>query len=228
MTGSDIRAVLWDFGGVILTSPFEAFARYERDHGLPPGFIRGLNATNPDDNAWAKLERGEVDLDGFAELFEEEARRAGHEVDARAILLLLSGELRPEMVTALRRIKQRELALAMLTNNFAPADGGTRSAGGGVGPTRGDMRTARPEVAEVIDLFDVVIESSRVGVRKPDPRFYELACEALGIEPAQAVFLDDLGVNLKPARAMGMKTIKVVDPQDALRELEATLGFPLR
>jgi putative hydrolase of the HAD superfamily len=215
-----IRAALFDFGGVILSSPFEAFARYEREHGLPEGTIRRINATNPDANAWARLERSEVDLDGFAELFAAEAAELGHDIDGRAVLELLSGDLRPAMVEAVRRCAER-LRTGLLTNNF-------------VGPDRGrgadaeghlDRATA---VSQVMSLFDVVVESSRVGVRKPDPRFYELACAELDIGPHEAVFLDDLGVNLKPARAMGMTTIKVDDPDDALAELEAVVGFPLR
>jgi putative hydrolase of the HAD superfamily len=206
-----IRAVIFDFGGVILTSPFEAFARYEEEKGLPAGFLRDLNARNHHDNAWAKLERSEVDVDGFARLFAEEARMAGHVVDGREVLQLLIGDLRPEMVTALRRCHER-LSTALLTNNFVIGDGANAT-----GP-----------MAEVFELFDVVIESSRVGLRKPDPAIYELACDRLGITPGEAVFLDDLGVNLKPARAMGMTTIKVVDPHVALDELEKVVGFPVR
>ncbi len=207
-----IRAVIFDFGGVILTSPFDAFARYEQANGLPEGFLRRLNATNPDGNAWAKLERSEVNLVGFARLFEAEAAAAGHPVDGSAVLALLAGELRPEMVTALRRCHER-LGTALLTNNFvSSADNGSRPAG---------------PFAEVIELFDVVVESSQVGLRKPDPAIYRLVCDKLGVEPTEAVFLDDLGVNLKPARAMGMTTIKVVDPMTALEELEAVVGFPL-
>jgi putative hydrolase of the HAD superfamily len=205
----EVRAVLWDFGGVILSSPFEAFARYERERGLPEGFLRQLNATNPDTNAWAKLERSEVDLAGFAELYEAEADAAGHQVEAGAVLALLSGELRPAMVQALRRIREEGLAQAGLTNNVA----GTEA--------------VRPELAEVMALFDTVLESSKLGVRKPDPRFYDLALEAVGVAPTEAVFLDDLGVNLKPARALGIRTIKVVDPTDALAELQDVLGFTL-
>lgn len=208
-----IRAVLWDFGGVITTSPFEAFARYERDRGLPRDFIRTLNATDPDDNAWAKLERSEVDLDGFCELYEAEARAAGHELDAREVLACLSGDLRPEMVGALERIHAEGLKQAMLTNNFV----GLGEAPSGDGDPRARLR----------ELFDVVVESSAAGVRKPEPEFYEIALEKLGIEATEAVFLDDLGVNLKPARAMGMVTIKVVDPADALAELEDAVGFPV-
>jgi len=203
-----IRAVLWDFGGVILSSPFEAFAHYEERNGLPAGFIRRLNATNPDDNAWAKLERSAVSFDEFCALFEAEAEEAGHAVDAREILSLLAGEVRPEMVEAVRRCREH-CKTALLTNNFIAPEGG-------IG------------LDEVLSLFDVIIESSKAGVRKPDPRFYELACDALGIEPNEAVFLDDLGINLKPARAMGMQTIKVVDPADALEELERIVGFPVR
>lgn len=203
-----IKAVLFDFGGVILSSPFEAMRRYEEEMGLPPAFLRSVNAADPHGNAWARLERNEVSIDDFCDLFEAEARSAGQKVDARAVLALLVGELRPQMVEAVKRCKER-LAIGLLTNNFA----------WGEGPQ---------ELREVVELFDVVVESSKVGVRKPEPRFYELACELLAIEPHEAVFLDDLGVNLKPARAMGMTTIKVVDPDEALAELEGVVGFDLR
>ncbi len=209
-----IRAVLFDFGGVILSSPFEAFARFERERGLPDGFLRSVNATNPDTNAWARLERSELGLDEFGDAFADESEALGHRVDGREVLGLLMGDLRPAMVEALRRCHARPgLATGLLTNNFVLSDGHV---------------DREHEMHEVLSLFDVVVESSRVGVRKPDPRFYELACQQLGIEPHEAVFLDDLGVNLKPARAMGMATIKVVDPDDALADLEAVLGFPLR
>lgn len=203
-----IKAVLWDFGGVILSSPFEAFARWEQETGLPPDFLRRVNAIDPHGNAWARLERSEVTLDEFCDLFEREAAEAGHPVDARRVLALLLGDLRPQMVEAVKRCKER-LKVGMLTNNIAAPE-------------------TRPDLAEVMALFDVVVESSKVGVRKPEPRFYELACELLDIEPQEAVFLDDLGVNLKPARAMGMATIKVVNPDDALHQLEAVIGFPVR
>ena len=83
-------------------------------------------------------------------------------------------------------------------------------------------------LVEIHELFDEIIESSVVGVRKPEPRFYEIACERLGVDPSECVFLDDLGINLKPARAMGMQTIKVVDPDVALAELETIVGISLR
>jgi putative hydrolase of the HAD superfamily len=206
-----IRAVLFDFGGVILSSPFEAFNAYERRAGLPRDFVRTVNATNPHTNAWARLERSELTLDEFAEAFEAEARAFGHEVDGNEVLACLRGELRPRMVEALRRCKER-YATALLTNNFLTGDPNW-SSGGSFGP--------------VLELFDVVVESSQVGVRKPEPRFYEIALEQLGIDATEAVFLDDLGVNLKPAREMGMTTIKVVDPDEALDELGALLGLEL-
>ncbi|HET9690910.1 MAG TPA: HAD-IA family hydrolase [Acidimicrobiales bacterium] len=202
-----VEAVLWDFGGVITTSPFEAFARYEEAHGLPPDFLRRLNAANPDHGAWARFERGEVDLEHFAALFEAEAAAAGGRVDALEVVGVLRGEVRPAMVEAVRRCHERAKT-ALLTNNFLV---------GGQTVDYGDA----------LDHFDVIIESSRVGVRKPDPRFYQSACEQLGVAPAACVFLDDLGVNLKPARAMGMRTVKVVDPAVALAELEGIVGFPL-
>ena len=203
-----IKAVLFDVGGVIITSPFEAFSRYEGDAGLPDGFIRKLNSTNPDTNAWAQLERGDVSFDEFCELFESEATAAGGELKARDVMELLAGEVRPAMLEAVRRCHDR-LKTAMVTNNWRAEDEGGR-------------------LDSLLPLFDVVIESSKAGVRKPEPRFYEMACEQLEIEPAEAVFLDDLGVNLKPARAMGMTTIKVTDPDGAIAELEAVVGFPLR
>lgn len=206
-----IRAALFDFGGVILSSPFDAFAAFEREQGLPEGFIRKVNATDPDTNAWARLERSEVNLEEFAELFTDESTALGHRVDGHEVLALLAGEIRPPMVEAVRRCSER-LTTGLLTNNFVAADGRGMQAG---------------PLDEVLALFDAVIESSVVGVRKPDPLFYEIACTTLGIEPHEAVFLDDLGVNLKPARLMGMLTIKVTDPTVAIAELEQVLGFPL-
>lgn len=202
-----INAVLFDFGGVITTSPFEAFARYEEQNALPRDFLRRVNATAPDTNAWARLERSEIDLAAFDTAFAEESERLGHRVAGRDVLGLLSGDLRPEFVRAVEIIGRR-MKTALLTNNVV-----------GLDPSG--------EITEVLAHFDVVIESSVVGVRKPDPAFYELACERLAIAPSEAVFLDDLGVNLKPARALGMATIKVADPAAALGELESLLGYPL-
>jgi putative hydrolase of the HAD superfamily len=209
-----IKAAFFDFGGVILSSPFEAFATYEQSNGLPEGFIRGLNATNPDTNAWAQLERNHVPFDEFCRLYEGEATAAGHDIDAREVIALLSGTIRPEMVEAVRRCKER-LKTACLTNNIVSFDEFPKEA------------TANGR-DDVLAMFDVIVESSKVGVRKPETRFYEIACEQCGVEPVEAVFLDDLGINLKPAKAMGMTTIKVVDPADALAELEAAVGFPVR
>lgn len=213
---TSIRAVLWDFGGVILSSPFDAFTRYESDAGLPPGLIRTLNATNPDTNAWARFERNEVSLDQFCTLFEAEAMADGHRISGRAVMGLLHGEVRPHMVEAVRRCKEAGFLIACLTNNVR------------LDHRSGTAQPERPEVAEVMAMFHHVTESSLAGIRKPEPRFYEMACEALAIEPHQAVFLDDLGVNLKPAAAMGMKTIKVGDPDIALDELSAHIGISLR
>ena len=201
-----IRAVMFDFGGVVTTSPFEAFARLEAERGLPPEFIRTVNATNPDDNAWARLERSEIGLDAFTTAWAAEASTLGHELDGRLVLERLSGDVRPRMVAAIDACRKR-YKTACLTNNFASPD-----------------RVVSEEVAEVYALFDAVLESRVLGVRKPDPRFYELACATLGVQPEESVFLDDLGVNLKPARALGMHTIKVTDPDEALAELEKILG----
>jgi putative hydrolase of the HAD superfamily len=202
-----IRAVMFDFGGVISTSPFESFARFEAEYGLPADFIRTVNATNPDSNAWAQLERSEISIDAFGQLWGAEAHALGHGVDGRRVLEMLAGEIRPEMVAAIKACRQL-YKTACLTNNFVSVE-----------------RAVSKEVADVYALFDVVLESRALGVRKPDPRFYELACQALDVAPHESVFLDDLGVNLKPARALGMHTIKVSDPEQALRELGEVLGM---
>ena len=208
----EVAAVLFDFGGVLAPSPFDAFSRYEQENGLAPGFIRSINAANHHDNAWAYLERNEIDFDTFCDAFEAEATAAGGLVDARALFAMITGTIRPQMVEAVRRCRRR-FKTGLLTNNF-------------ISPTTGEF--SGRAMGDVLDLFDAVVASSEVGIRKPDPRFYELACHVLGIEPQDAVFLDDLGVNLKPARAMGMVTIKVEDPDVALGRLEEVLGIPLR
>jgi putative hydrolase of the HAD superfamily len=208
------EAIIWDFGGVLTSSPFEAFARFERERGLPADIIRRTNAANHLENAWAKFERAEVDIETFDQLFAAESRALGAEVRGRDVLPLLSGDLRPEMVEALRRVKIG-LKTGCITNNL-PANA-IGSAGG---------RTLY--VAEVMALFDRVIESARIGLRKPDPRIYQMMVEALGVDPERCVYLDDLGVNLKPAREMGMTTIKVLNTAQALADLEAATGLPLR
>jgi putative hydrolase of the HAD superfamily len=204
-----IRAVMFDFGGVISSSPFEAFAHLETERGLPARFIRTVNATNPHENAWARLERGEISVDAFGSEWAAEARALGQELDGRLVLERLGGEIRPLMVAAIKACRTT-YKTACLTNNFAVAES-----------------IVSDEVAAVYALFDAVLESRVLGVRKPDPRFYALACAAIGVEPEESVFLDDLGINLKPARALGMRTIKVNDPEQALAELENILEHPL-
>ncbi len=208
-----IEAVIWDFGGVLTTSPFEAFTRFETERGLPADIIRRTNAANHLENAWAKFERAEVDIEAFDDLFAAESLALGAEVRGRDVLPLLQGDLRPEMVEALRRINAK-FRTGCITNNL-PAN------------TIGSLTGRTLYVAEVMALFDHVIESARIGLRKPDPRIYRMMTEALGVDPRHCVYLDDLGVNLKPAREMGMTTIKVLNAAQALGELEAATGLVL-
>jgi putative hydrolase of the HAD superfamily len=209
-----VEAVIWDFGGVLTTSPFEAFARFENERGLPADIIRRTNASNHWENAWAKFERAEVDLETFDQLFAEESLALGAEVRGKDVLPLLSGDLRPAMIEALRLVKSR-FKTGCITNNL-PANA--------IGSKGGRSFY----VAEVMALFDHVIESAKIGLRKPDPRIYQMMIEALGVDPERCVYLDDLGVNLKPAREMGMTTIKVVNAPQAIAELEAATGLSLR
>jgi putative hydrolase of the HAD superfamily len=211
-----IKAIFWDFGGVLTTGPFGAFKKFEHESNLPENFIRMVNATNADTNAWARLERCEISLEEFDREFEQETRLAGHPIRGLQVLQLIAGNLRPDMVEALRRCKQH-YCNACLTNNINIGDGSEKQLV--------DERTA--EFQKVMELFDYVIESSKVGVRKPDPRFYKMACEIVKVDPHQVVFLDDLGINLKPARAMGMTTIKETDHQGAINEMEDVLGIEL-
>lgn len=208
-----IEAVIFDFGGVLTSSPFEAFARFETERGLPIDIIRRTNAANHLENAWAKFERAEVDIETFDKLFADESRALGAEVRGREVLPLLQGDLRPEMVAALKRIKA-QFKTGCITNNL-PAN------------AIGSMTGRSLYIAEVMVLFDHVIESAKIGLRKPDPRIYQLMVETLKVDPKKCVYLDDLGVNLKPAREMGMTTIKVTSGTQAIAELEAATGMKL-
>jgi putative hydrolase of the HAD superfamily len=208
-----IEAVIFDFGGVLTSSPFEAFTRFETERGLPIDIIRRTNAANHLENAWAKFERAEVDIDTFDELFAAESHALGAEVRGRDVLPLLQGDLRPEMVEALKRIKA-QFKTGCITNNL-PAN------------AIGSMTGRSLYIAEVMVLFDHVIESAKIGLRKPDPRIYALMVDTLKVDPKDCVYLDDLGVNLKPAREMGMTTIKVTGGAQAIAELEAATGLKL-
>jgi putative hydrolase of the HAD superfamily len=206
------RAVIFDLGGVVFPSPFEAFDTYDATAAIPAGSVRALIRTSSETGAWAALERGELTLDQFCAALELEAAGAGFTLDARALLGSIGGGAgaRPQMLLAIERIRANGLHVAALTNNWAAPEG--RTAPDGIGAL----------------AFDVVVESSVEGLRKPDPRIYQVVLDRLGVEATECAFLDDLGINLKPARAMGMTTIKVTDPDDALVELEQVLGFTIR
>ncbi|MGY3032070.1 putative hydrolase of the HAD superfamily [Bradyrhizobium sp. USDA 4354] len=208
-----IEAVIFDFGGVLTSSPFEAFTRFETERGLPADIIRRTNAANHLENAWARFERAEVDIETFDRLFAEESLALGAEVRGRDVLPLLQGDLRPEMVEALKRIKA-QFRTGCITNNL-PAN------------AIGSMTGRSLYIAEVMVLFDHVIESAKIGLRKPDPRIYKLMVETLKVDPKNCVYLDDLGVNLKPAREMGMTTIKVTSGAQAIADLETATGLKL-
>lgn len=211
MNNSGTKAIFWDFGGVFTTSPFVAFNKYEATKGIPENFIRTLNATNSNNNAWAKLERNDVTIEEFCALFEQEALAKGVLLDGQEVLACIHGQTRPEMVHALE-VLSKKYKTACLTNNFSPsADDNDKD------------NVLRP----ILDLFDFVIESRTLGIRKPEPQFYTCACDTVNVKPQQVIFLDDLGVNLKPARELGMRTIKVVSADQALGELETLLDHKI-
>jgi putative hydrolase of the HAD superfamily len=211
------RAVLWDFGGVITSSPFEAFRAHEAARGLPENFIRTVNATNPDSNAWARLERNEIDAEAFDALFRAEALALGHDLRGAEVLPLLSGKVRPRMVAALDAVKAAGLMIGCITNNA--------QVGHGAGMAASADQSA--QVQAILARFDHVIESSKAGVRKPDPAIYRMMLDALALEAAQCIYLDDLGINCKPAAALGMTAIKVSGEAQALDDLSGLLGLAL-
>lgn len=203
-----VRAVIFDLGGVVLGSPLRAIADYERERGIEPGLVNRVVVESGPSGAWARLERGEIDLERFHRDFDRECAAAGAALSSRELFARMAeaAQPHPAMVRALGELRRAGLATAALTNNWA-GDG--------------------DRLAPIRDAFDVFVESSRVGLRKPDPGIYRLALDLLEVEPAQAVFLDDIGRNLKPARALGMATIKVDDPVEALGALGRLLGLEL-
>ncbi|MGM0452392.1 MAG: HAD family hydrolase [Thermodesulfobacteriota bacterium] len=208
-----IKAVIFDLGGVILDSPMEVFAEFEKQHGLSSNFLNRAIVDAGSQGAWARLERGEIDLEAFFDAFDAELWQAGAEISSRDLMAAVNdfATVRPPMIEAVRRLRRGGYRTAALTNNWLVADGATSTG-----------------LAVLKAEFDVFVESSQTGLAKPDPRIYEQVLSELGVAADQAVFLDDIGRNLKPARQMGMTTIKVESVESALRELEKTLSFPLQ
>ena len=204
------KAVIWDFGGVVTSSPFEAFNNFEKDNNLPNDLIRTINSENPDTNAWARFERNDINVSEFNNLFMSEAKKKGFDIMGSQIIKLLSGKIRPFVVDFLKDLKG-SYKLGCITNN--------------VQPDTNNQNNNSNEVSEVMKIFDHVIESSLIGIRKPDLKIYNMSCEALGVLPEECIYLDDLGVNLKPARAIGMTTIKVIDPQIAVSQVKKFLNI---
>ncbi len=210
-------AVIFDFGGVFTTSPVQNFAAYEEANGLPKRFIGGVIKARINDGSFAQFERAEISTDEFDRAFADETRTAGHEISGATLLSLLSLEVYPEMIEALRRVKEYGYKTGCITNNMATHDSTSMV----------DDPQAMKLVANAFSIFDHVIESSKVGVRKPEPKIYEMMCDALQVQPDACIFIDDLGVNLKPARAMGMTTIKAPygDVTPAIKELYEILSL---
>jgi putative hydrolase of the HAD superfamily len=202
------KAVIWDFGGVITSSPFEAFNKFELDNNLPKDIIRTINSENPDDNAWAKFERNDIDINEFDILFSKEADKKGFQISGKQVVKLLSGDIRKPMVDFLLSLKEN-YKLGCITNNIQNS--------------KDDKVNHLNQASQVMKIFDHIIESSKVGLRKPDPKIYYMSCDALGVRPEECIYLDDLGINLKPARKIGMTTIKVIDPNEAIDEVKKYL-----
>ncbi len=211
------KYIIFDFGGVITSSPFEAFNRLEAEHGQPHDSVRRINSANPNDNAWAMFERAEIDAVQFDQLFRAEAALQGVELRGADVLKCLAGDIRPEMVRALDTLKAAGYVMGCITNNVP--------SGKGAGMAQTNEKALA--IHAIMARFAHVIESSKVGVRKPDPRIYQLMCDALSAAPADCIYLDDLGINCKPAAALGMTAIKVTSGAQALEELGGLLDLQL-
>lgn len=208
---------VFDLGGVVLDSPFLAIATYEEELQLKRGMINQIISRAGEHGAFQRLERGEIDVQGFAVQFAREAREAGVPNVSGIEFLNRIKQIspRPHMLLAIQMLRDAGYMTAALTNNFQ---------GDGSQKLIGEQGIAK-------SLFDEVVESCKVGVRKPNPRIYEMVSSKLGVQPADIVYLDDIGGNLKPAAKLGMHTIHVAvkDPSglEALKELQSTLGVPL-
>ena len=214
MNNNRFSSIFWDFGGVITSSPFEAFNTFEEDNDIPKDFIRKVNSTNPYENAWAQLEQSKISLKEFDSLFAKESKKLGKEIQGREVLSLLQGEIRPKILQAIKKLKSLGFLQACLTNNFDSEDRDISA-----------LDDKNEERIEIMQLFDFIIESKKVGVRKPNNEFYEIALDETKVDPKKTIFLDDLGINLKPARLLKISTIKVISEKQALSELSRLTGI---
>lgn len=218
-------AVLFDLGGVVLGSPLQAIRVYALSLGYEADAIHHVVAKTAPSGAWSRLERGEIDLDRFYVDFEADCLAARLRIDARTMMNAMSeaAEPRPIMLNAIARLRRAGFRTGALTNNWAhseaPAETTSRS--------ETAPRPGRDGTRALKGHFDVFVESSVEGLRKPDPAIYQLACRRLGVSPDQVIFLDDIGGNLKPARALGMATIKVEEPRVALEDLSRLVAIDL-
>tara|TARA_B100001057_G_C22658179_1_gene874866 strand:- start:391 stop:1044 length:654 start_codon:yes stop_codon:yes gene_type:complete len=214
MNNNRFSSIFWDFGGVITSSPFEAFNSFEENNDIPKDFIRKVNSINPNENAWAQLEQSKISLEEFDGLFAKESKKLGREIQGSEVLSLLQGEIRPKIVQAIKKFKSLGFLQACLTNNFDSEDRDVSA-----------LDDKNEERKEIMQLFDFIIESKKVGVRKPNNKFYELALSETKVAPEKTIFLDDLGINLKPARKLNISTIKVFSEQQAINELTNLTGI---
>ena len=206
-----IKTIIFDFGGVVTNSPIEGFKKLEDTHGYAKGLITSINMNNPNNNAWAQSERGEINIDTFLSQFEKEALEIGQKINANEILMQLYGSLRPIMVNKIISLaKSKKYKLICLTNVLK-------------GMNKFMPKEREEAVNNILSYFDVIYESYKIGMRKPESRIYEYIIDNLAIIPNEAVFLDDLGMNLKTAKKLGINTIKVVDPEESIKELDLLL-----
>lgn len=210
-----IKAVVFDFGGVYTGSPFTGVHGWHTERGLDPAV--GLRAVfgpydDDTDHPWHQLERGELALAAAAEQIKAVAAEEGLDIDLFDLLSSMGGGggVRQDVVDLTLGLRADGYRTALITNNVAEFSEGWRG------------------LIPVDDLFEAIVDSSEVGMRKPDPRIFEMTLDQLGVGPDEAVFLDDAPGNVAAARALGMHAIEVDDDHlpalDELRELLAAEG----
>ncbi len=211
-----MKAVIFDFGGVFVDSPFAAVASVAAEMELDPDVLLDVVFGSYDedtDHPWHQLERGELSFeDARARIMEDSAARLGPALDPMELLMALGGGgLRDEVIDFVRTARDAGLSTGVLTNN-----------------AREFAEFWRP-MLPLDELFDDVVDSSEVGLRKPDPRIYALAVERLGVAPGEALFVDDAPGNVRGARAAGLEAVLIgpqrADVPAALAELSRLAGL---
>ena len=203
MKNNVIKIVLWDYGGVLTESPIKNFRKFENDNNYVLDSIVKINSYNKYNNAWAKLEKDEISIEKFSKLFSEEAKQFGIlNINTDKLLECLNVKLNIKMVELLENISKFYTCVC-LTNNF--------------------KKVGSSNFKNIKHNFSLIIESSKIGFRKPEKQIYKHVLEVLKVNAKEILFIDDLGINLKPARELGFHTYKFTDTDKTISYIKNML-----